>query len=142
MRTVYAMMLVIALVTRLSTWTLSISASILPDIFAPKVGQLLKPATVFFPAAATPSVKMPSIAAGALQFLQYDEIVGAAAMVLWSAVLYVSAIDRKGPAGWASLVAKGVVIEALAGPQGFAVAAVWARDEIIFASDNEERKRL
>ncbi|KAL8767078.1 MAG: hypothetical protein Q9209_006305 [Squamulea sp. 1 TL-2023] len=142
MRTVYAMMLVIAIITRLSTWTMSICAFLLPDIFAPEVGQLLKPAIVFFPAAGTPLVKMPSIAAGALLFLQYDEMIGAAAMVLWGAILYVSAMDRKGPAGWALLVTKGVVIEALAGPQGFAVAAIWARDEIIFAGENEESKRL
>ncbi len=142
MRRIYATMLVVAIVTRISTWTISISAILFPGIFAPEVGNLLKPSNVFGPAAATPSVKMPSLAAGSFQLLQYDEMIGGAAMVLWSASLYTNAIGSKGLADWAWLAMKGIVILALAGPQGLAVAAVWARDEIIFASDNQKTKSL
>ncbi|KAL8846699.1 MAG: hypothetical protein Q9221_008227 [Calogaya cf. arnoldii] len=140
MRMVYAVMLVIAHVTRISTWTISISTALFPSIFATEAKSLLRPSSVFLPAAATPSAMVPSIAAGAFQLLQCDEIIGAAAMVLWSTTLYITAMDRKGPRNWASLVTKGIVIEALAGPLGFAVAAVWARYELIFATDNEEKK--
>lgn len=142
MRTVYAIMLVVASVTRISTWTISLSAVFFPGIFVSGVSSLLKPSSVFLPAAFTSSVKMPSIAAGAFQLLQYDDIIGAATMVLWSATLYIIAMERKGLIGWASLVVKGVVIEALVGPLGFAVAAVWARDEIISACDDKEKKTL
>ena len=141
MRTVYTTILVVAFVTRISTWTISISALLFPSIFAAEVGTILKPSSVFFPAAATPSTRMPSIAAASFQLLQYDEIVGSTAMLLWSTCLYIVAMDRKEPAGWASLVIKGIVIEALAGPLGFAVAAIWARDEIVFANDNTEKKK-
>lgn len=85
-------------------------------------------------------MKVPSIAAGSLQLLQYDEMVGAAAMVGWSTALYLSASGRKEPGEWMSLIAKGVAIEALAGPQGFAVVAIWARDEKILAKENNEKK--
>ncbi|KAL9039458.1 MAG: hypothetical protein Q9180_002513 [Flavoplaca navasiana] len=142
MRLVYATMLVIALVTRISTWTISISALLFPGIFAAEVGNLLKPSSVFLPAAATPSTKMPSIAAAAFQLLQYDEIVGTTAMLLWSTTLYFIAMERRGPASWVSLVIKGIVVEALVGPVGFAVAALWARDEIIFANDSNEKKKI
>ncbi|KAL8860627.1 MAG: hypothetical protein Q9178_002980 [Gyalolechia marmorata] len=142
MRRIYATMLVVAVVTRISSWTISISAILFPGIFAPEVGSLLKPSKVFGPAAATPSVKMPSLAAGSFQLLQYDEMIGGTAMVLWSASLYSNAIGSKGLADWASLAMKGIVILALAGPQGLAVAAVWARDEIIFASHNQKEKSL
>ncbi|KAI4260973.1 MAG: hypothetical protein L6R42_003822 [Xanthoria sp. 1 TBL-2021] len=142
MRTVYAIMLVVASVTRISTWTISLSAVYFPGIFVSGASSLLKPSSVFLPAAFTSSVKMPSIASSANQLLQYDDIIGAVAMVLWSATLYIIAMERKGPTGWASLVVKGVVIEALAGPLGFAAAAVWARDEIISASDDKEKKTL
>ncbi|CAO1597056.1 hypothetical protein XANCAGTX0491_000885 [Xanthoria calcicola] len=140
MRVVYAIMLVVAWMTRISTWTISLSAVFFPGIFAYWVDSLLKPSSVFLPAAFTSSVKMPSIAAGAFQLLQYDDIIGAAAMVLWSATLYIVAMERKNPAGWVSLLIKGVLIEALAGPLAFATAAVWARDEMIFATDNEKKK--
>lgn len=140
MRVVYALMLVVAWMTRISTWTISLSAVLFPGIFAYGVDTLLKPSSVFLPAAFTSSVKMPSIAAGAFQLLQYDDIIGAAAMVLWSATLYIVAMERKNPAGWVSLLIKSVLIEALAGPLAFATAAVWARDEMIFATDNEKKK--
>ncbi|KAL8728089.1 MAG: hypothetical protein Q9166_005614 [cf. Caloplaca sp. 2 TL-2023] len=142
MRTVYAFMLIVAVVTRLSTWTILDLSVILPSIFDPKIVHLLNPSAVLRPASVAPSVKMPSIAAGSLQFLQYDEMIGAFAMVVWSSALYISAMERKGLAGWAALLVKGVLIEALAGPQGFAVAVVWARDEHIFAGASTEKKNL
>lgn len=141
MRTVYAIMLTAAVVTRISTWTILDSAVLFPSIFTPDVAHLLTPSAVLKPVAATPLVKMPSIVAGALQFLQYDEMVGAAAMMLWSSALYLNATEKGGLGGWISLVIKGMVIEALAGPQGFAVAAVWARDEIIFAQGHGTGKK-
>lgn len=84
---------------------------------------------------------MSSIAAGVLQLLQYDEMVGGAAFVFWSIALYVSVAERKSVRGWLSLVVKGVFLEALAGPEGFAVAALWARDEIIFAAGHNAGKK-
>ncbi len=143
MRTVYGILLGIALVARVSAWTISVSSMLFPGIFAPTIVDLLSPSSVFRPLAATPSVKMPSIAAGGLQFLQYDEMVGSAACVLWSAALYLSVAKRKSVNDWVSLVVKGVVLEALAGPEGFAVAALWARDETIFAVEHgADRKSL
>ncbi|KAL8939484.1 MAG: hypothetical protein Q9211_002715, partial [Gyalolechia sp. 1 TL-2023] len=94
MRTAYALMLTVATVTRVSAWTISISSILFPSIFAPEVVDSLTPFVVFKPAAVTASVKMPSLAAGSLQFLQYDEMVGAAATVVWSAALYLSAAEK------------------------------------------------
>ncbi|KAL8991770.1 MAG: hypothetical protein Q9169_007664 [Polycauliona sp. 2 TL-2023] len=142
MRKVYATTLAIATVTRISTWTISISAVVFPSIFASEMSGLLKPLSVFIPSAATSSAKMPSIAAAAIQLLQYDEIISSTAMQIWSAALYLNIAGRRGPAGWASLIIVGAVIEAFAGKLGFAVAAVWARDEIIFAGDDKEKKKL
>ncbi|KAL8827341.1 MAG: hypothetical protein Q9170_007054 [Blastenia crenularia] len=143
MRTVYGLMLTAAVVTRVSAWTISFSALLFPSIFAPNVVILLTPSAVFKPAGFTASVKMPSIAAGSLQFLQYDEMVGAAAMILWSATLYLNIMKKKNTlVEWMSLMVKGFAIGAIAGPQGLAVAAMWARDEIISAEDYTERKKL
>lgn len=142
MRTIYAMLLAFALVTRISAWTISISALLFPSIFAPDIVGSLTPSAAFQPLSVSPSVKVPSIAAGSLQLLQYDEMVGAAAMVVWSMTLYLSASGRRTRGEWVSLIAKCVAIEVLAGPQGFAVAAIWARDEKIFANENDEKKDL
>ncbi|KAL8974610.1 MAG: hypothetical protein Q9197_001149 [Variospora fuerteventurae] len=141
MRTVYSALLAVAAVTRISTWTISLSAILFPSIFAKETVHLLTPSAVFVPFAATASVKMPSIAAGALQFLQYDEMVGAATFVLWSAALYVNVLEKKGLGGWVSLIVKGIAVQALAGPLGFAVVAIWARDEVILAKTDDMDKK-
>ncbi|KAL9601484.1 MAG: hypothetical protein Q9179_002853 [Wetmoreana sp. 5 TL-2023] len=142
LRKFYLLLLTAAVVTQASTWTMSISAVLFPNLFAPDAVSLLTPTAVFKPKAASPLVKMPSTAAGSLQLLQYDEIVGVAALMLWSAALYVNASGNRRFGGWVSLIAKGVAVGAIAGPQGLAVAAVWARDEIVFADDNSNKKDL
>ncbi|KAL8728133.1 MAG: hypothetical protein Q9181_005450 [Wetmoreana brouardii] len=142
LRKFYLLLLTAAVVTQASTWTMSISAVLFPDLFAPDAARLLKPTAVFKPKAASPSVKMPSTAAGSLQLLQHDEIVGVAALIIWSAALYINASGNRSFGGWVWLIAKGVAVGAIAGPQGLAVAAVWARDEIVFADDNSNKKDL
>ncbi|KAL8677808.1 MAG: hypothetical protein Q9186_005788 [Xanthomendoza sp. 1 TL-2023] len=142
MRTVYACMLAVAVVTRISTWTIMGLSVLFPNIFAAAYVQLLNPSTVLRPVSLSPAVKMPSIAAGALQLLQYDEMVGAFAMVVWSSALYINAMEKRSLSSWATLFVEGVVIEALAGPQGFAVAAIWARDECIFAKEDINKKSI
>ncbi|KAL8949356.1 MAG: hypothetical protein Q9222_004530 [Ikaeria aurantiellina] len=139
MRTVYPMMMTVAVVSRISTWTIAISTILFPSIFASGFVHLLTPTAVFAPMAATSSVKVPSIAAGAFQFLQYDEMVGAAATVLWSAALYINGAKGNTLGAWLKLITIGIAVEAVAGPQGFAVAAVWARDEMIFAHGNGQQ---
>ena len=88
----------------------------------------------------TSSVKMPSIAAASFQLLQYDELVGAAAIVIWSAALYINASSKKSSGDWMSLIFKGTALNVFAGPHGFAVAAIWARDEIMFADIDKQKK--
>ncbi|KAI4112758.1 MAG: hypothetical protein LQ345_006141 [Seirophora villosa] len=141
LRTVYAALLAIAAVTRISTWTISFSSILFPSLIAKDLRHLLAPSAVFGPAAVTGSVKMPSIAAGAMQFLQYDEMIGAATFLLWSATLYVNVTEKKSLGGWASLIVRSIAVAALAGPYGFAVAAIWARDEVILASGDDTDKK-
>ncbi|KAL8934036.1 MAG: hypothetical protein Q9216_006103 [Gyalolechia sp. 2 TL-2023] len=142
MRTLYTLILAAATITRVSAWTIFISSVLFPSLFAPEVVNFLTPSAVFKPAGMTASVKMPSIAAGSFQFLQYDEMVGGAAIVLWSAVLYLNVANKKTIGDWVSLVIKGTGIATVAGPQGLAVAALWARDEIVFAADQTGKKKL
>ncbi|KAI4185926.1 MAG: hypothetical protein L6R41_003823 [Letrouitia leprolyta] len=141
MRTAYMTMLTVATVTRVSAWTVPISSFLFPSIFAPDAVNSLTPSSVFKPAAVTASVKMPSLAASSILFLQHDEIVGSAAVVIWSLALYLNTTGKKTMGDWISLMVKGTGIAAVAGPQGFAVAAIWARDEIIFAIDQTEKKK-
>ncbi|KAL8798297.1 MAG: hypothetical protein Q9182_006789 [Xanthomendoza sp. 2 TL-2023] len=142
MRTIYACMLAVAVVTQISTCTIIGLSVLFPIILAPEFVRLLKPSMVLRPVSVSPAVKMPSIAAGALQLLQYDEMLGAFAMVVWSSALYINAMERRSLASWATLFVKGVVIGALAGPQGFAVAAIWARDECIFTNLDIDKKSI
>lgn len=85
---------------------------------------------------------MDSIGSGALMLMQYDQLVGSSAMALWASVLLLQArgVASKEPI-IARLALKGVVSMILTGPLGYAVACIWARDELIFGNEVEESKK-
>lgn len=138
MRQLYTILLIAAGFWRISTLTLCFSSLLFPGL----VSHQFSPSAVFTPGAWTPAAKMPSILGGALLFLQFDEMIGATAVICWSSTLYINASAEKGFWEWLSLLVKGIIIEALAGPAGFAVAAVWARDETIFAKYDPGEKAI
>lgn len=79
--------------------------------------------------------------------IQYDEIIGSVAFVLWALFLFTAALHRSssqesgGSASVAWLLAfSSIPLTALVGPLGFAVIALWGRDELVFVRENEKRK--
>ena len=89
LRTAYIFALGFAGVTRIATISISLTSKLFPAIFAPEFRGVLDPSNIFLPASLLPSRKMTFVGEGALQLLQYDEICGSLALVLWSAVLLV-----------------------------------------------------
>ena len=139
LRLVYAFALAAAGITRVTTIMLSLTSKLFPALFAPEYRGVLDPSRVFVVESFFPSKKMKSIGEGAGQFLQYDEMTGSAALVIWSIALYLNIALRKSESGsWVALktVSAFTASIALFGPSGSALCFIWARDELVLV-DNE-----
>lgn len=143
MRVLYAGLLATAGIGQASTMTLMATSKFLPGLFAPEFVGVFNPSNVFLPAAVIPSIKMPSIGAGTLLLLQYDQLIGSTSMALWSTVLFVNTY-RKGASNrsMALIVSEGVMMMALTGPLGYTTACIWARDELITAEAEVDGKKV
>ncbi len=143
LRYIYVMLLVVAGIGQTSTATLIAASKWFPDVFAPGFKGIFDFHKVFVPAAIYPSAMMPSIGSGALMLLQYDELIGSTSMALFATVMYISACQGiKTSRSVVSLVFQGLAIAIVTGPLGFAVACIWARDEIIVESDKGDVKKV
>ena len=143
MRILYAGLLATAGIGQVSTMTLVATSKFFPGLFAPEFVGVFSPSDVFLPTAISPSAKMPSIGAGALLLLQYDQIIGSTSMALWSTVLFINTY-RNGAThqSIALMLVGGVILMALTGPLGYTTACIWARDELILADAGANAKKL
>ena len=85
---------------------------------------------------------MESIAEGALLFLQYDDILGGAACVVWSVALYTNVAGRTSIIQKMVMVMKGMLVWGIAGSVGLAVATLWLRDETVLETKVANKKDL
>ncbi|MCJ1404566.1 hypothetical protein MMC11_007792 [Xylographa trunciseda] len=133
MRIVYGLLILFSGVTQIVTGTLTATSVLLPGLFAQQYAGVLNPSSAFIPAAATSSVKMPTIGSGAILFLQYDEAVGSIAVLIWATFMFASVYGKKQPfSHWAKLALGMTLLTTLTGPMGCSVALMWARDELVF----------
>lgn len=145
LRQLYLMLIIVAGIGQVSTLTLIATSQLFPALFAPQFIGVFNFSNVFVPRAFSSSTKMPSIGAGSFLLLQYDELIGSTSMALFATTMYVSAYRRIiSHSNLASLVLSvmcGVSALILTGPLGYAVACIWARDEMIAAEDEEGSKK-
>ena len=116
--------------------TLSLTSILLPIIFNPAIVPSLHPARVFWPPPPTSVLKVACFADGMHIFLQYDELIGFIAALVWALALNRNGHGNStkaafGPAGWLRLLAKVAAITLVAGPGSAMVALVWERDEYV-----------
>ena len=143
MRVLYVGLLVIAGFGQAATATLLAASKLFSGLFATEFQGIFNPRKVFQPTAITPSTKMLSIGAGVHQLLQYDELAGSGAMVLWATVLFTTTHGRRNSfrhVAW--LLAQGAAAMLLTGPLGYAAACIWARDEMVIAEAGENAKKV
>ena len=132
LRAVYLGLLIVAGTGQIATLTLLATSQMFPSLFAPEFFGIFRLSNVFKPAAISSSSRMPSIGSGAFQLLQYDEITGSTAMATWATVLFANTYKSgKAYQSPVTLTLKGIATLALTGPLGYAVACIWARDEIL-----------
>ncbi len=138
-RVVYTILLLFSGAIHISTVTLIASSGFFPGLF--KLRHTFDFSRVFMPASTSASTKMPSIGSGALQLLQYDFFVGSTAFAIWTSTLLLNT-NRDGSFLWRCLTqAFGfMLLTAVVGPFGYAIACIWSRDELIFARDGGSKK--
>ncbi len=142
LRWLYMTLVVVAGIGQVSTFTLVVTSEWFSNLFTPEFNGVFNPSNVFLPGAITPSTKMPSVGAGAHFLLQYDELIGSTSMVLFATMLYINQCQiSKVYSNFTLQVMCGITALILTGPLGFAVACIWARDELIATEPLEGRKK-
>ena len=141
LRFTYSVLLLVAGFTHVHAWSLSLTASYLPQLFAPHIATLLD-STAFFPGEPVLSITKSNVHRGVALWLQWDEIIGTSAFFIWTLTLYVQAKHQReqclSPRLWLQLL----VGTTVAGPTTGAVALMWARDELVTSSQyTAPRKR-
>ena len=143
MRILYVGLLVIAGFGQAATATLVATSTFFPDLFASEFKGAFNASKVFLPAAVSPSTKMLSIGSGTHLLLQYDELIGSGAMLLWSTTLFMIIYRKcRSHQSEASLIAHGIMAMVLTGPLGYATACIWARDELLISQAEENDKKV
>lgn len=89
LRIAYIFAMVVVGVTRIATFSISLTSKMFPAMFAPEYRGILDPSNVFRTAFTSPSNKLSFVGEGAFQLLQHDEICGSVALLVWSATLLV-----------------------------------------------------
>ena len=113
-------------------------------MFAPEFRGIFNPSNVFQPASLLPSKKMGFVGEGAFQLLQYDEMCGSTALLVWSAALLANKYAETRPISlWTvvRLFASSAILVTLFGLSGCAVALTWARDELVFEEKGSAEKK-
>ena len=141
-RVLYAILILNGAVSQLSTFQFGATVNLFPGLFAPEFQSTWNFRGVFIPKSITAATKVDSIGSGSHLLLQYDELVGDVSMSLWAFTLFIQAqASTIRPLQIVRYVIIGYLVAALAGSLGFVVAAIWARDELIFAKPSKEGKK-
>ena len=149
MRAVYIFILCVSASAHIATLTLLFTSKFFPALFAAPFTGVFNPVNVFWPVAMSTSYQMSSIGSGAMMLIQFDEIIGSVAVVLWALFLSTTMFRRsssqatgtKAATVWASVFGF-VMLTPLVGPLGYAGIAMWGRDESIFAGEKERGKHV
>lgn len=143
LRQLYCFLLVIAGVSQVPTFTLLAASQWFPGLFRPSFTGVFNLTNVFVPNSISPSTKVLSIGSGAHLLLQYDQLIGSSSMALFATVLYIHKCREYETSGVSiSMVVRGTFAFLLTGPLGYAVACIWARDELIAAECPIDSKKV
>lgn len=138
LRYLYSFAFCCACIPHIISWTISIGALTFPMLFNAEMVSDLSPANVFFNTFPWSSARPESIGMGSLWFLQWDQLIGCLAVLVWSITLYRSAHLTHGvPVSLFSLTLKVIALCLVAGVAGAAVELMWEREELGFQVERE-----
>jgi hypothetical protein len=128
-RAVYVFALVGSAAVHVGVVAVSASTVLFPAIFSPPYVAEFAPANLLFPKNAA----VPSIGAGVLNFMQWDQWIGYTAVLLWALALR-HADEAVSLRTWTQGALRAVLASVVVGPGGAAAWLIWMRDEKAFAS--------
>lgn len=141
LRYAYTFALLTSTAGHLTAWGLAILSYAFPVLFSHKYQAMMNPWHIFWPVWPFGPQKADTLADGALWFIQWDVVVGTAAVLLWAFTLRVG-VERLPVLfwQWAVGLVLAAVISVVTGPVGAAVLSLWARDEIVFGRWLKEKE--
>ncbi|KIW11669.1 hypothetical protein PV08_10971 [Exophiala spinifera] len=130
LKTVYKLAMAVSVPVHIATWTLSLSTVLFPALFTPATVEAFHPLNAIVPPNPLAESKAPSVAQGAVWFLQYDYLITSFVYVFWAVV---GRYGKLGGFGFTSLL--DVIGRcAIMGPISTALHLLQERDEIVFAA--------
>lgn len=139
LRHLYAIGFAAASLTHVASWAISFTAMLFPSMFNAEAAASLSPQNVFLTPLPWSPLKSESLGAGAHWLLQWDQLVGTVAVLLWSVILFRSAHLSRGVAfSTCGLVMKVFALCLLTGVAGAAVEVMWEREELLFQADDAD----
>lgn len=135
---VYMILILFAGVSHIVPMALIVTSSVFPGLLPAKYAQAFTLSKVILPAATTSRTQMSSVGSGALLLLQYDEIIGSTAVLLWAFFAFLEACNHyQGTRPWFSGLWRLTLFTALAGPAACAVSLISFRDGIVLDQSDE-----
>jgi hypothetical protein len=106
-----------------------------PHLFSESIAAAFHPGRVFANTLPWPAsdLQITSFGDGSLLFLQWDDLIGSTALLLWAAALYIVAHQQTSiDVRWTTLLSNVALLSLVSGLVGAAVVLMWARDEVLF----------
>ena len=136
----YSYLLTVAGVTHVCTAVLVLSSTLFPAIYSTQSQGMFNFAKVFIPFAVTPAAKSPTLVDGLSLLIQWDEIVGCLAVLLWTTFLYLRAYEQNGKStNLAGLALRLLIGTVTTGPLGCAVLLMWSRDDLVHGKNAKSK---
>lgn len=123
----------IAIVPHLATMSVSMLSQLGPGIFAPRYSESFNPVRVFMPTPFWSNVeKVTSIAEGAKEFLQWDELISCSSIVVWAwAVNRTGLSGLSGASGNLAMLLRTATMMIVGGPAAAAISLIKERDFVL-----------
>lgn len=130
--------------TAIPHWTvmvLSCTASLWPSLFVNDISDLLRPSNMLIPKSPWSGVTDVSLSEGFRWVIQWDYLIGTAAMLAWAATMYARARKLHTRHGYSALgiLMTIIIYSLLGGPMGAAVGLMWERDKIVLSRADERK---
>jgi hypothetical protein len=142
LRWTYALAFLLSTVIHITTMANLLAPTIQSAIYGVTTIQRPSFEEVFMPPRPDSTTHIVIFAQGAHNFLQYDEYVGTAAVMIWVITLYANACKREGVSkGYLSTFMKISGLCLFTGLGGTVVALIWDRDEMVLDGEDQKAKK-
>lgn len=138
LRFTYAFALVVSATAHIAGLALSVSAVVAPNVFADVAAQGISPTMLFVPNLSPATKQVADIAAGSLNFIQWDYAIGSLAHLIWAMAITAPTRNArnavKSDFSLGNVVVDLVVRSIFLGPLVATLTLVWERDEAVLGS--------